>query len=172
LLKLTRRGARRIDGRKQKMRSYIIEVGAAALLAVAGGVGCSGSSAGPGGGGPNSAVASASSQGDARALAEQSDLPAIATADRLLITEASGKAVTISTQAGLDGVRTALVVAHTPPSGGETWATLQWFKGETKVREVWVYGNGEWGVDRPGTSWTLGRSAALAVAITSLLKGG
>ncbi|MHC5021067.1 MAG: hypothetical protein ACYTGX_13340, partial [Planctomycetota bacterium] len=89
-----------------------------------------------------------------------------------VITVATGQTAETGAAGELAAVRAALAVADVPPSGGETWATLQWFTGESKVREIWVYGDGEWGVHRPGVSWTLGRSAALITAIQGLLKDG
>ncbi|MHC5021873.1 MAG: hypothetical protein ACYTGX_17540, partial [Planctomycetota bacterium] len=103
------------------MRNYIGGVSAAAVLAVVCGWGCSGSGSGGGGGGASAAVASAASQSDALALARDSDLPAIATADRLVITVATGQTAETGAAGELAAVRAALAVADVPPSGGETW---------------------------------------------------
>jgi len=109
---------------------------------------------------------------DARAvrLARQKDLPALNEADKVVIQTAEwagSKEVAITDAADLKQLRAALVAEETTPSGGETWATLTWLKGETVIRKIWVFDYGEWGFERPppSTSWTIGQSEELVTII-------
>ena len=113
---------------------------------------------------------------DARAvrLARQKDLPALNEADKVVIQTAEwagSKEVAITGAADLKQLRAALVAEETTPSAGMTWATLTWLKGETAIRKIWVFEDGEWGFERPppSTSWTIGQSEELAAIIKKLL---
>jgi hypothetical protein len=48
---------------------------------------------------------------------------------------------------------------------GITAAALSFYRGEVLIRKVWVFRDGEWGFERPGTDWTTGREADLGKAI-------
>ena len=62
---------------------------------------------------------------------------------------------------GVAAFRKALVPKAVRPSGGEQAASITFYQGETPLRTVWIYRGGEWGFDRPGTSWTTGLSDEL-----------
>jgi hypothetical protein len=105
-------------------------------------------------------------------MARKEDLPALASADRIVIRTApwaGAKEVTITDAAVLKQLRSALTVKHISPSGGKTWATLTWMNVDKKLREVWVFKYGEWGFERPSTSWTIGRNAELVAIIRKAL---
>ena len=108
----------------------------------------------------------ARSQGEALRLCRREDLPALVGADKVLVETASWAGATkaaITNVADLKALRAALTIEEVPPSGGETWATLTWLKGESVIRKAWVYDYGEWGFERPSVNWTIGRSKALVV---------
>ncbi len=108
----------------------------------------------------------AAAQNRARQLARQVDLPAITVADRVVITSAppprgTGQRATISDAARIQQLHQALTVHQTPPSSGMETVILRFYQGDTLLREVWVYADGEWGFRHPGTSWTAGRNPRL-----------
>ena len=115
-------------------------------------------------------VVEAKSQDDAWSLAKKSDLPQIARADRLELTigmdtAKNQKVIKIDDAATLDAIRASLKITDDPPSAGEVDAKLDFYRGGTLVRTVWVYPYGEWGIRRPGVSWTCGASKELVAAI-------
>ena len=116
----------------------------------------------------------AKTQADALKLARTADLPAIEMADEAVIVEVAkrgGMKVTILDKA-LTSVRKDLVLKDTPPTAGETTWTITFYRGAKVVRKVWVYSNGEWGVERPqGPHWTLGSNKALAEKIARIIQG-
>jgi len=119
------------------------------------------------------AVKAAANQRTALRMAQQEDLPALAAADKIVIRTApwaGAKEVTITGAARLKQLRSALTVKETPPSGGKTWATLTWMTGERTIREVWLFNYGEWGFERPSTSWTIGHNAELVAIIKKWLN--
>jgi hypothetical protein len=110
---------------------------------------------------------------EARQEFRKVDLPAIELADKLEITRVGpkgGPSITIDDVDELREFRNALVVKDIPPSGGMNWAELEWFKDGKSLRKVWVFSDGEWGVERPGVSPTTGISPALADRIEEALK--
>lgn len=70
----------------------------------------------------------------------------------------------------LDAFRNSLKITDDPPSAGEANARLVFYRGGTLVRTVWVYPHGEWGVQRPGVSWTCGVSERLLGAIKAAAR--
>jgi hypothetical protein len=90
---------------------------------------------------------------DARAvrLARQKDIPALNEVDKVVIQTAEwagSKEVAITDAADLKELRAVLIAEETTPSAGMEWATLTWLKGETVIRKIWVYQDGEWGFER------------------------
>jgi hypothetical protein len=105
--------------------------------------------------------------------AREVDLPLLEKADRVVIEAArtaGGGKVTLDKADDLKQLRGALKTREVPPSGGITAATVEFYHGEKLLRKVWVFEGGEWGFDRPGTSWTTGRSADLWTAVRKRLK--
>jgi hypothetical protein len=129
-------------------------------------------------------AAEAKTQAEALKLAKEQDLPAIAKADKVVITQhfadeasadeeifAEGRETTIDDEAVLKQIRAALVVKQVEPSGGETKYTLTFYRGDKVVREVWVYAYGEWGITRGnGPDWTLGSNQKLADLLDDLVE--
>ena len=114
-------------------------------------------------------VKNAADQAEALKLAQKEDLPAIALADRAVI-ELEGKRATVS-GAALKKLIALLTVAVVPPSAGEAVATVAFFRKDALLRSIWVYPDGEWGVQRPKPPhWTLGKNAALVPALKEMLK--
>ena len=109
---------------------------------------------------------------------KSSDLPAIKSCDRIEIVlektapdQSLPKKATITNADDLKKITDTLKITEVDPSAGEIAMTLRCFKGPKMLRQVWVYGDGEWGVIRLNTpSWTLGKSAELATALADLLK--
>lgn len=119
------------------------------------------------------AVKPATNQRTALRMAQQEDIPALDAADKIVIQTApwaGAKEVAITSAAHLKQLRSALIVKETPPSGGETWATLTWMNGERTIREIWVFDYGEWGFERPSTSWTIGHNGELVAIINKHLS--
>jgi hypothetical protein len=100
-------------------------------------------------------------QGEALREAEAVDLPALARADRVAIDWPTGKRVTLANPRLVDSIRRALRPRLVPPSGGMVAATLRFYHDDELIRTVWVYEGGEWGFERPGTSWATGSDAEL-----------
>ncbi len=107
-----------------------------------------------------------------------SDLPAIKSCDRIEIVlektapdQSLPKKANITDADDLKKITDAMKISEVEPSAGEIAMTLRCFKGPKMLRQVWVYGDGEWGVVRLNTpSWTLGKNAELATALADLLK--
>jgi hypothetical protein len=117
---------------------------------------------------PIAGVKPAASQSAARRMAWQEDIPALDVADKLVIKTApwaGAKEVTITSPIHLKELRSELIVTKMPPSGGMTWATLDWMKGERVIRQMWVFDYGEWGFERPSMSWTIGHNPELVTII-------
>jgi hypothetical protein len=116
-------------------------------------------------------VRAAKDQAEAIRLAREEDLPALASADRAVVTEArSGRKVTVDRPVELETLRRALITASVPPSAGETAWEVRFFQGDRLIREVWVYPYGEWGFVRPEPpSWTVGSAPGLVEVIRKLL---
>ena len=72
-----------------------------------------------------------------------------------------GERVILATAESVAEMRKALTREGRPPSGGLKAATLTFRQGDVVLRKVWVYDGGEWGFERPGTSWTTGASPEL-----------
>jgi len=123
--------------------------------------------------GPPPAVRDVDDQEEALNEFRKVDLPAIERADKLVITLSGPKG---GQQAKIDDLdelrefRNALVVKKIPPSGGMNWAELEWFRDGTSLRKVWVFSDGEWGVTRPGISYTTGISPGIVGRIEKALK--
>ena len=101
-------------------------------------------------------------QAEAIREAKAVDLPALAEANRVTIeSAASGSRMTLRNPKSVESIRRALRPSEVPPSGGELAVTLFFFHDEELIRKVWVYEGGEWGFERPGTSWTTGSDAEL-----------
>jgi hypothetical protein len=116
------------------------------------------------------------SQDDALQQAKDADLPALKAADRAVVSEVpppmgTGKWVEITDTARIRRLVDVLKPTKAPPSAGEQEMTVRFYQGPTLLREVWVYGNGEWGFRRPGTSWTTGLSEELVRLIRQELAG-
>lgn len=108
------------------------------------------------------------SQKEAVALARYADIPALDNADCVVISCGEDR-VTVTDLKRILALKKALAVEAVPPSGGETWATVEWFRGDAPLRAVWVYEYGEWGFVRPGVSYTTGRSDSIAGVIRLIL---
>jgi hypothetical protein len=98
----------------------------------------------------------------ARHAARELDLPALDLTDRVTI-EPAGKSdrIILTTPESIAEMKRALKPTDVPPSGGLKAATLTFSRGDDILRKVWVYEGGEWGFERPGTSWTVGSSPEL-----------
>ena len=111
----------------------------------------------------------ASDQAEAIRLAREVDLPALEKADRVVIQRGQGRGgarVELDDPEAIMDLRQALKPKEVPPSGGVTTYRLAFYRGETPIRKIWVFENGEWGFEREkGTSWTIGRDAAPIQAI-------
>jgi hypothetical protein len=110
---------------------------------------------------------------EARQEFRKVDLPAIELADKLVIARVGpkgGPSITIDDPDELREFRNALAVKDIPPSGGMNWAELEWFKDGNSLRKVWVFSDGEWGVERPGVSPTTGISPGLVDRIENALS--
>lgn len=115
-------------------------------------------------------------QGDAVRLARRVDLPLLATADRVVIDEHKpggerGGRVTLDRPEAVAELRQALRPRQVPPAGGTTAATLTFYRGGHLLRTVWVFEGGEWGFERPGTSYTTGADPDLWQLVRWHLKG-
>ena len=127
-----------------------------------------------GAGTPSPAAVAVANQGDALQEAKNVDLPALKAADRAVVSESPGgaaKSVEITDAAGIRRLADALKPTKAPPGSGREELTIRFYQGPTLLREVWVYGDGEWGFRRPGTSWTTGRSDDLVRLIRQELTG-
>jgi RNA polymerase sigma factor (sigma-70 family) len=119
-------------------------------------------------------VQEAKDQAQALALAAQDDLPAIAQADRAVVRWLFGdrpKQVTIADPHALKKIRSLLIVKEIPPSAGENYLQISFWKGDVALRQIWAYQNGEWGIVRPkAPHWTLGTNPELIAALEELAK--
>ena len=120
------------------------------------------------------AVKKVSDQSGAIREAKAVDLPLLEKADKVIIEEAKrgggGRRVTLDKADAIKELRRSLKTAEVPPSGGITAATISFYRGEGLLRKIWVFEGGEWGFDRPGTSWTTGREKKLWEGIQRYLK--
>jgi hypothetical protein len=117
-------------------------------------------------------VRSVKDQAEAIQRAREIDLPLIAEqADRLvLMPDRGGDVVVLTKQEDVDQFRKALHPRELPPSGGLRAARIVFYRGTLLLREIWIYEGGEWGIVRPGTSWTLGGDPALWELVKTRLK--
>jgi hypothetical protein len=100
------------------------------------------------------------------------DLKLLENADRVVLVPRGLKAGESVTVKGDDvaALRKALVPKAGPPSGGKTAVTIQFYRGDTLLRSVWMFSYGEWGFERPGTQWTTGTSDDLPDLVRKHLK--
>ncbi|MCX5663048.1 MAG: hypothetical protein NTW19_25475 [Planctomycetota bacterium] len=121
-------------------------------------------------------VKPAKDQADAIRLTQQEDLPAVDSAEWAAIKSARPRAgekqTIIAGAAGLKALRATLVVRDVPPSAGENWALVTWYREEKPIRTIWVFESGEWGFERPTTSHTVGKSPELAALLARHLAAG
>ena len=110
-------------------------------------------------------VAAAETQEQAIEATKATDLPLLRTADRVKITYPRASATAERTGADVTAIVDALEVKAQSPSAGVTYAQLAFYRGETLLREIWMYDYGEWGIVRPGTARTLGTSKTLAALL-------
>jgi hypothetical protein len=126
------------------------------------------------GGGEIPAVKKVDSQNDAIEQARKVDLPLLEKADKVVIARpmrgGQGRQVTLTRAAAIKELRQALKPAQRDPSAGKTAATITFYRGKRVLRTVWVFEGGEWGFERPGTSWTTGKQAGLWKAVQKHLK--
>jgi hypothetical protein len=98
----------------------------------------------------------------ARRAARDIDLPALDLTDRVTIEPANkGDRVILTTPQSIAELKRSLTISDVPPSAGLKAATITFSRGDDVLRKVWVYEGGEWGFERPGTSWTIGASPDL-----------
>jgi hypothetical protein len=121
------------------------------------------------------AVKKVEDQADAIAEARAADLPLVGKADRAVIEESKpprgkGRRVTLTNADDIKELRQALKPRKVSPSGSVTAATITFYRGKSLLRKLWVFEGGEWGFERPGTSWTTGREANLWEAVQKHLK--
>jgi hypothetical protein len=121
------------------------------------------------------AAKSADDQGKAIDEARKVDLPLLEKADKVVVEEVAkpegkGRRVTLKNADEIRELRETLKPGERSPSGGRTAVTITFYRGESKRRKVWVFERGEWGFERPGTSWTMGREATLWTVIQKHLK--
>jgi hypothetical protein len=120
------------------------------------------------------AVKKVSNQSGAIREAQKVDLPLLEKVDKVVIEEAKrgggGKRITLDKADDIKELRQALKARGVPPSGGVTAATVSFYRGEGLLRKIWVFEGGEWGFERPGTSWTTGREGNLWKVIQKHLK--
>ena len=114
-------------------------------------------------------VKGVTSQSQAVRQARAVDLPLLEKADKVVI-EGRGQRVTRDKADDLKELRQTLQAQAVSPSGGLTAATLTFYRGDTLLRKIWVFQGGEWGFQRPGTSWTTGSDANLWNIINKHLK--
>jgi hypothetical protein len=111
------------------------------------------------------AVKKVGDQDAALGEAREVDLLLLKRSDKVVIEESrrggKGRRVTLDRAEDVKELRQALKVRSVPPSGGVTAATLSFYRGGHLLRKVWVFEGGEWGFERPGTSWTTGRDGGL-----------
>jgi hypothetical protein len=104
-------------------------------------------------------------QESARTSARDVDLPLLRTADRAVLTWRSGETGE-RRGADLAALVAALAITDARPSGGVNHVVIAFYRGDNLLREIWVFGDGEWGIQRTGaTSWTLGLSDQLAMLV-------
>jgi hypothetical protein len=115
---------------------------------------------------PPADAKSVGDQAEAIDEARKVDIPLLDNADKVVIDEVAkpggkGRRVTLKKADELKDLREVLKPSKTPASGGITSVTLTFYHGDDFLRKVWVFKGGEWGFERPGTSWTTGREPAL-----------
>jgi hypothetical protein len=117
-------------------------------------------------------VRSVKDQAEAIQRAREVDLPLIAEkADRVVIMpNRDGEVVVLTKQEEVDQFRKALNPREIPPSGGLRAARIVFYRGTVLLREIWIYEGGEWGIVRPGTSWSVGADPALWELVKTRLK--
>jgi hypothetical protein len=119
------------------------------------------------------AVRKVDDQSDAIREARRVDLPLLDRADRVVIEEskqAGGRRVTLTKRERIREVVRALKTRAVAPSGGLTAVTLRFYPDGRLLRKAWVFEGGEWGFERPGTSWTTGRERELWKVIQRRLQ--
>ena len=109
-------------------------------------------------------------QAEAIREAKAVDLPALAEANRICIESKDGESrIILKDPKSVESYRRALRPSETPPSAGKVAATLLFYRDDELIRKVWVCEGGEWGFERPGTSWTTGSDAELWRLVASRL---
>jgi hypothetical protein len=117
-------------------------------------------------------VSSVKDQAEAIQRTREVDLPFIAErADRVVLMPAgAGDVVVLTKQEDVDQFRKALHPREIPPSAGVRAAKIVFYRGTRLLREIWIYEGGEWGIVRPGTSWTVGADPELWELVKTRLK--
>lgn len=117
----------------------------------------------------------ASTQAAAVRLAIRSDLPALEKADRVVVEyvrpkEGNVHEVIVAPEA-IEEIRQALMPRKVEPSAGRNAYQLSFYQGDSLIRKVWVFGDGEWGFQRPsGASWTTGENPNLVTVLRKYVK--
>jgi hypothetical protein len=110
------------------------------------------------------------SEEKAHEQAKAKDLPAIAKADRVTITAVSEVVTDVKDAKLVAPIIAELKVTDATQSAGSTEYTLTFYKDKEKIRTVWVYASGEWGVNPPeGNGWMCGKGDGLVKAIKAAL---
>lgn len=110
------------------------------------------------------------SEDKAHEQAKAKDLPAIAKADRVTITTVSEAVTDVKDAKLVAAIAAGLTVTDATQKPGSTEYTLVFYKGNEKIRTVWVYESGEWGVKPPeGNDWMCGKGEGLVKAIKAAL---
>jgi hypothetical protein len=120
------------------------------------------------------AIKAVADQNEAIRLARDVDLPILEKADRVVLEESAidrgHRRVILEDEDDIKRLRKSLKPRDVPPSGGMVALRLSFFRGKVPLREVWVFEGGEWGFERPGTSWTTGGEADLWKTLRTLMK--
>ena len=110
------------------------------------------------------------SEDKAHEQAKTKDLPAIAKADRVTIKTVSDQEIDVKDAKLVAAIVAGLTVTDAAQKPGSTEWTLTFYKDKEKIRTVWVYESGEWGVKPPeGNDWMCGKGEGLVKAIKAAL---
>jgi hypothetical protein len=116
-------------------------------------------------------IQEASSRQDALRQARQLDLPTVAKANRLVLTDSSGQVYEIFSRQRIDQFIQALDrIERPPPQYSRKWI-VTFYIDNTQLREIWVGQDGSWGFARPGNSWQIGTSESLPFLIGVEISG-
>jgi hypothetical protein len=118
----------------------------------------------------------ATSRDEALKLAKDEDLPAIARATKVVITQVDIRATkrrqtTVETKDAIERIHGALTIApERGNSGGMRLYMLEFYRRNKLVRTAYVHANDEWGIQRPGGSyWIIGKNTRLRRMLDELL---